>query len=80
MGTCLAAGEVTHRGDTSSASPAGARVLMSLSACVFQVYNSNKDNQSEGSEYFLPRLTPGRWLSSGRGQQEVLVTLGWAGG
>lgn len=71
-----------HRGDTSHAnspSPAGARVFMRLSACVFQVYNSNKDNQSEGSEYFFSSLTPERWLSCGRGQQEMLVTLGCAG-
>lgn len=53
-------------------------MFINLSACVFQVYNSNKDNQSEGSEYFLSSPTPGRWLSWGRGQQ-MLVTLGCAG-
>lgn len=36
-------------GDTSCAGCT--RVFTRLSSCVFQVYNSNKDSQSEGSEY-----------------------------
>lgn len=51
---------VTSRGDTgrvSSPFPGGARVFIRLSSCVFQVYNSNKDNQSEGSKYFFSSRT-----------------------
>lgn len=31
--------------------PAAASIFVRLSSCVLQVYNSNKDNQSEGSKY-----------------------------
>lgn len=64
---------------------------MRLFSCVFQVYNSNKDNQSEGSKYFLSARPLRRWLccvaqtgcadvggSAGEAELPVAVTLGCA--
>lgn len=76
---------VTSWGDTrrvSSPLPGGARVFIRLSSCVFQVYNSNKDNQSEGSKYFFSRQTPEKvavlcGVQTLVGQQERLSCRQW---